>query len=71
MGLAFVGLLLPVWVDDTVSILWWGLAAIAIVGVGKGTVYGKRASHKKQQELLEYLREFINEHSYAPVTVRL
>lgn len=47
VGLAFVGLLLPVWVDDTVSILWWGLAAIAIVGVGKGTVYGKRASHKK------------------------
>lgn len=30
--LALIGLLLPVWADDTVSIVWWGLAAIAIVG---------------------------------------
>ena len=30
VGLAVIGLLLPVWVDDTVSIIWWGLAAIAI-----------------------------------------
>lgn len=28
--LAFIGLLLPVWVDDTVAIIWWGLAAIAL-----------------------------------------
>lgn len=28
VGLAAIGLLLPVWVDDTVSIVWWGLAAI-------------------------------------------
>jgi len=33
IGLAVVGLLLPVWVDDTVSIIWWGLAAIVIGGV--------------------------------------
>jgi len=33
VGLAVVGLLLPVWVDDTVSIVWWGLAAIVIGGV--------------------------------------
>lgn len=32
IGLAVIGLLLPVWVDDTVSIVWWGLAAIAIGG---------------------------------------
>ena len=32
IGLAFIGLLLPVWVDDTVAIVWWGLAAIAIGG---------------------------------------
>lgn len=31
-GLAIIGLLLPVWVDDTVSIVWWGLAAVAITG---------------------------------------
>jgi len=30
IGLAVIGLLLPVWVDDTVSIVWWGLAAIAL-----------------------------------------
>lgn len=29
-GLAFIGLMLPVWADDTVSIVWWGLAAVAI-----------------------------------------
>jgi hypothetical protein len=32
ISLAFIGLLLPVWADDTVSIVWWGLAAIAIGG---------------------------------------
>lgn len=30
IGLAMIGLLLPVWVDDTVAIIWWGLAAIAL-----------------------------------------
>jgi len=30
VGLAVIGLLLPVWVDDTVAIIWWGLAAVAI-----------------------------------------
>jgi hypothetical protein len=41
VGLALVGLLQPVWVDDTVAIIWWGLAAIAL-----GGQYGKkRTSH--------------------------
>jgi hypothetical protein len=30
IGLALVGILLPVWVDDTVAIIWWGLAAVAL-----------------------------------------
>ena len=30
IGLAVIGLLLPVWTDDTVSIIWWGLAAVAV-----------------------------------------
>jgi len=30
LGLAVIGLLLPVWADDTVSIVWWGLAAVAL-----------------------------------------
>lgn len=33
IGLALIGLVLPVWADDTVSIIWWGLAAVAL---GKG-----------------------------------
>lgn len=34
IGLGLIGLLQPVWVDDTVSIVWWGLAAIALAGKG-------------------------------------
>lgn len=30
IGMAIIGLVLPVWVDDTVSIVWWGLAAVAL-----------------------------------------
>lgn len=32
IGLAIIGLFLPVWADDTVSIIWWGLAGIIIAG---------------------------------------
>lgn len=32
VGMALIGLLLPVWADDTVAIIWWGLAAIALSG---------------------------------------
>ncbi len=42
IGLAIIGLLQPVWVDDTVSIIWWGLAGIALAG-GK---YGKQTKQK-------------------------
>lgn len=37
VSLALIGLLQPVWVDDTVSIIWWGLAAIALTGGGNAT----------------------------------
>lgn len=30
IGLAVIGLLLPVWADDTVSLVWFGLAAIVL-----------------------------------------
>ena len=30
VGLAAIGILLPVWVDDTVAIVWWGLAAMVL-----------------------------------------
>jgi hypothetical protein len=31
IGLLLIGILLPVWVDETVALVWWGLAAIALV----------------------------------------
>lgn len=37
VGIALAGFLLPVWADDTVAIIWWGLAG-CILGVG----YGKK-----------------------------
>ena len=45
IGLAFVGIVLPVWADDTVSIVWWGLAAVVCSKNYKGEIYG--ISHKK------------------------
>ncbi|MFZ1360757.1 MAG: hypothetical protein WAS27_01870 [Candidatus Saccharimonadales bacterium] len=30
IGMAVIGLLLPVWVDDTVALAWWGIAGLAI-----------------------------------------
>lgn len=50
LGLALVGLLLPVWTDDTVSIVWWGLAAVAIVDTAKkkgAASRGTTTTHKK------------------------
>jgi hypothetical protein len=32
VGLALIGLLLPIWVDDTVAIIWWGLMAVVLGG---------------------------------------
>lgn len=43
IGLLVVGLVLPVWVDDTVSIVWWGLAATLISTGG----YRARTSNQK------------------------
>ena len=45
VGLALVGIVLPVWADDTVSIVWWGLAAAVCSKSYKGGTYG--ISHKK------------------------
>lgn len=38
VGLGIIGLFLPVWADDTVSIVWWTFAAIAI---GSGSMAQK------------------------------
>lgn len=44
VSLALIGLLQPVWVDDTVSIIWWGLAAIALTGGGNATKTKQKAA---------------------------
>lgn len=44
IGLALIGILLPVWVDDTVSIVWWGFAAIALMSP---RVKKKRSRHER------------------------
>jgi hypothetical protein len=32
VGIALIAVLLPIWADDTVAIIWWGLAALALGG---------------------------------------
>ncbi len=49
VGLSIVGLLLPVWADETVAIIWWGLAGAVVASPGSiiGTGYaGKSRQHK-------------------------
>jgi len=44
IGLAVASFVLPVWADDTVSIIWWGMAAIALaVPLAKTTKPKKKA----------------------------
>lgn len=51
IGLAVIGVLQPVWADDTVSLYWWGLAGLALGSSGIIKTHGKnptkRTSHKK------------------------
>lgn len=52
IGLAVIGVLLPVWVDDTVSLYWWGLAGLAlgssaIISPYDSRVTSQRKSHQK------------------------
>lgn len=35
IGIAGIALLLPIWADDTIGIIWWGLAAVALAGAKK------------------------------------
>lgn len=44
LGLALIGLLLPVWVDETVALVWWGLAAVAL---GVKERYDGQSTNKK------------------------
>lgn len=45
LGLAVIGMLLPVWVDDTVSIIWWGIAGMVVaLPIDFGTSAKKKKS---------------------------
>lgn len=48
IGLILIGLLLPVWVDDTVAIIWWGLAAVVL---GGKEVYGRTLNKKAKRTI--------------------
>jgi hypothetical protein len=43
IGLGIIGLLLPVWADDTIAIVWWGLAAVVLA---QGEIHGKSTNQK-------------------------
>ncbi len=51
IGLALIGLLLPVWADDTVALVWWGLAGV-ILGVPQvqGIIGGKHGRTTRKQK---------------------
>lgn len=45
VGLAVTGLLQPVWMDDTVSMVWWGMAAVALIAAKRESQHGKIRAH--------------------------
>ncbi len=50
VGMALIGLLLPVWVDDTVSLYWWGLAGLALGSSGMIKANGTTNEQSRHQE---------------------
>jgi O-antigen ligase len=48
IGLGLIGLLLPVWADETVALIWWALAGGAIA-TKTGIMKGRHARTRKQK----------------------
>lgn len=48
IGLGLIGLLLPVWADETVSLVWWGLAGATIASTS-GIIEGSHATRTSKQ----------------------
>lgn len=48
IGLALIGVLLPVWADDTVSIVWWSLLALVLARSVPKVKEGKANDRKKR-----------------------
>jgi hypothetical protein len=49
IGLGLIALLLPVWTDETVALIWWGLAG-AITASSRGIIGGRHAKGTRQQK---------------------
>jgi hypothetical protein len=49
VGLSLIGLLLPVWADETVSLIWWGLAG-AVIAAPSGIIGARYAAKSRQQK---------------------
>ncbi len=49
IGLALIGLLLPVWTDDTVALVWWGLAGV-ILGRPQSIIGGIHGRTTRKQK---------------------
>lgn len=47
IGLIAIGLIQPVWVDETVSIIWWGLAGVALARITTGAILKRKHETKK------------------------
>lgn len=50
VGLALIGILLPVWADDTVSLYWWGLAGLALGSSAIIKPHGQRKKRTRHQK---------------------
>lgn len=50
IGLVVIGLLQPVWADDTVSLYWWGLAGLALGSSGIIKTHGKNPAKRKSHQ---------------------
>ena len=48
IGMLVVGIFLPVWVDDTVSIVWWGCAAV-LLAVERSTKHARTTNKKAKR----------------------
>ena len=53
-GITFVNMLSHAWTDNTLALLWWGLAGLAITPVGlsgqQGDIINKKRKHYKYEE---------------------
>lgn len=49
IGLGLIGILLPVWTDETVAFIWWGLAG-AVLGTPRGIMGGKHGRSTRKQK---------------------